>query len=207
MKLLIGIPSYDYIHAEFVKCLNALILHLARNNVNFDVFINNGTLVHVARDKIACKAINEGFTHVLWLDSDMIFYPEVFDDLMDTRKDFVCGIFFARRKPHSSCLFKQIDDISHIERIDDFPLGVFEIEACGFGCVLTATEVLKHVQTTYQTCFTPMASWGEDLAFCKRARGLGHRIFADSHVQIGHIGHEVIYKEDHDKYIDLMKGG
>ena len=26
MKLLVGIPSYDYMHAEFVKCLKDLVI-------------------------------------------------------------------------------------------------------------------------------------------------------------------------------------
>ena len=50
MKLLIGIPSIDYMHAEFVKCLTALTIRLCQQDIPFDVFINNGTLVHVARD-------------------------------------------------------------------------------------------------------------------------------------------------------------
>ena len=45
MKLLIGIPSYDYMHAEFVKCLSGLLIKLALDGVQFDVKIANGTLV------------------------------------------------------------------------------------------------------------------------------------------------------------------
>lgn len=87
MKLLIGVPSYDYMHAEFVKCLSALLINLTRAGINYDLDIQNGTLVYIARDKIASRAINQDYTHVLWLDADMIFQPTLLDDLMDCRKD------------------------------------------------------------------------------------------------------------------------
>lgn len=207
MKLLIGIPSYDYMHAEFVKCLTALVNKLARDKVNFDVFINNGTLVHVARDKIACKAINQLYTHVLWLDADMIFQPSLLDDLLDDDKDFISGVAHSRRPPYCSCLFSRLDDLNHMERFEEYPDDVFEVAGCGFACVLIKTEVLKAVQTNYKTCFLPEPSWGEDLSFCRRARAMGYKIHADPHVRLGHIGHDVIWPEDHEKYISQLQGG
>lgn len=205
MKLLIGIPSHDYMHAEFVKCLTALVTQLSRDGKNFDVFINNGTLVHVARDKIACKAINEGYTHVLWLDADMIFQPTILDDLMDCREDFVTGIAHSRRPPFVSCLFRRMDDISHLERFEEYPDQPFEVAGCGFACVLIATNILREVQMANRTCFLPYPEWGEDLSFCKRARGLGYHIWAEPCVRLGHIGHEVIYPEDHERYLEQLR--
>ena len=205
MKLLIGIPSHDYMHAEFVKCLTALVVRLARDQVNFDVFINNGTLVHVARDKIACKAINEGYTHVLWLDADMIFGPDILENLMDCREDFVTGVAHSRRPPFVSCLFKRMDDISHLERFEEYPAQPFEVAGCGFACVLITTAILRDVQMNYKTCFLPYPEWGEDLSFCRRARAMGCHIWADPCVRLGHIGHEVIWPEDHQRYMEQLE--
>lgn len=206
MKLLIGIPSYDYMHAEFVKCLTALVMNLCHNGVNFEVFVCNGTLVHVARDKVACKAINEEFTHVLWLDADMIFSPSLLDDLMDNRRDFITGIAHSRRKPYASCVFSNVDDLNSLTRYEEYPAEPFVVAACGFACVLISTEVLRAVQMRYKTCFTPMMQWGEDLSFCKRARECGYVIWADPAVKLGHIGHDVIWPEDHWKYLKSLEG-
>lgn len=207
MKLLIGIPSYDYMHAEFVKCLSALLVKLARDGVQFDLTINNGSLVYMARDRIACKAINQGYTHVLWLDADMIFQPTIVDDLLDCGQPFVSGIAHARRPPYSSCLFRRMDDLNHLERFEEYPDQFFEVQGCGFACVLIRTEILRDVQTHYKSCFLPERDWGEDLTFCRRARAMGHRIFADPHVRLGHIGHDVIWPEDHDRYMQSLEGG
>lgn len=200
MRLLIGVPSYDYMHAEFVKCLSALIIRLAREGVNFEVFVNNGTMVHVARDKIAWKAINEGFTHVLWLDADMIFGDSLFDDLRDCGEDFVTGIAHSRRKPFVSCLFKELSDINHITRFEEYPAQPFEVAGCGFACVLISTYILRAVQMTYKTCFLPFPEWGEDLSFCRRARDLGYKIWAEPFVKLGHIGHEIIWPDTYWQY-------
>ena len=71
MKLLIGIPTHDFIHVEFVKCLMALLDQLNRDGIDYTLDIDSGTLVYIARERISNKAINDGYSHVIWLDSDM----------------------------------------------------------------------------------------------------------------------------------------
>ena len=206
MKLLIGIPSLDFMHVEFVKSLTALIIRLKNDGINFDVQIENGTLVYVARDRIACKAINEGYTHVLWFDSDMVFTDDILDTPMFSGKDFVSGICHSRRKGYHSCLFKDLN-LSSLERFESYPVGTFEVAGCGFGCVFISTEILKAVQMKHKTCFLPMASYGEDLAFCKRVREMGYKIYAESSARLGHVGHITIYPEDHERWKAEAKGG
>lgn len=197
MKLLIAVPTLDFLHFEFVQSLTNLILFLKNERVNFDVKFISGTLVYVARDKLACHAINNDFTHVLWLDSDMVFQPTILSDLMLCEKEFVSGIYHSRRKPYISCVFKKVVPI---ERFTEYPLEPFRVAGCGFGCVLTSVDLLREVQMHYKTCFLPTAGFGEDLAFCVRAQDLGHEIWCEPTVRAGHVGHIVIYPEDHERW-------
>ena len=199
MRLLIGIPTMDFVHVEFMKCLCALIQRLRDDRVDFTLDINSGTLVYMARERIAHRAINEEYSHVLWLDSDMIFTPSILDDLMFSGKGFVTGIYHARRKGYASCIFKSIE-INKIERFDEYPNETFEIAGCGFGCVLVETEILKAVCLNKGTCFTPLKSLGEDIAFCQRAREMGYKLYCEPSVVCGHIGHIAIYPEDHEAW-------
>lgn len=199
MKLLIGIPSLDYMHTEFVKSITALIVRLKDDGVDFTVHIESGTLVYKARDNIASKAVNEGYTHVLWFDSDMVFTDDIFDTLQFCGKDIVCGIFHARRKGYHSCLFKSLE-LNNLERFEEYPKEPFEIAGCGFGCVLLSVEVLKAVFQRYKSCFLPLKYYGEDLAFCLRAREVGYKIYADPTAVVGHVGHIIIYPEDHERW-------
>lgn len=203
MKLLIAIPSLDYVHVDFVKSLTKLILRLKNDGIDFDVEINSGTLVYIARDKLACHAINNGFTHVLWLDADMVFRDSLLDDLMFSGKDFVTGICHSRRKPYVSCVFKSMVTL---ERWEKYPADTFEIAGCGFACVLISTEILRDVQMHFKTCFLPTQTLGEDLAFCDRAHYCNHKIWAEPSVRLGHIGHIAIYPEDHERYMATIEG-
>ena len=199
-KLLVAIPTLDFVHSAFVESLVKLQKRLSLECVDYEVCIISGTLVYVARDKLACEAINSDYTHVLWLDSDMVFQPDIYTDLMDTGKDFVTGIYHARRPGHQSCIFKRCDDLDHLERFEQYPRETFEIGGCGFGCVLIKTEILKAVQYNYKTCFLPKAQFGEDIAFCNRARAMGFKIWCEPTVQCGHIGHITVYPEDQEKW-------
>lgn len=199
MRLLIAVPTMDTVPVQFLQSLTALERKLMRDGVNFEECIISGTLVYMARDKLAGKAVNEDFTHVLWLDSDMVFNDKLLDDLMMCKKPFVSCCYNGRRPGYQSCIFKSID-LTHVERFEEYPREPFEIEGCGFGAVLMETEILKAVMLNFKTAFTPLPSLGEDIAFCFRARDLGYKLYAEPNVQLGHVGHIVIYPEDREKW-------
>ncbi len=201
MKLLIAVPTMDFVPVQFLQSLTALERKLKDDGIWFEECIISGTLVYMARDKLAGKAINGGFTHVLWLDSDMVFNENLLEDLQMCKKQFVSCCYNGRRPGYQSCIFKSID-LNNVERFEEYPRDPFEIEGCGFGAVLIDVEILKAVMLNFKTCFNPLPQMGEDLAFCYRARSLGYRIFAEPNVQLGHVGHIVIYPEDREKWKD-----
>lgn len=190
MKLLIGVPCMDYVHVDFIKCLYKLTDRLKKDRIDYTLCMESGTLVYLARDRICQKAIKEGFTHILWIDSDMVFEPEDFYKLRDSGKPFISGICVGRRKPHRSCLFKKL---SPAERFTEYPSGVFEVAACGFAFLLIEVGIVERVTKFFQTGFLPLPAYGEDLAFCFRAKELDHKMYAHGDVRIGHIGHIAVY--------------
>ena len=201
MKLMIAIPTMETVPVVFMDSLLALVQHLEREKIDYKVEIEPGTLIYLARDKLAGQAINGGYTHVLWLDSDMVFTESIFNDLYETGKPFVSGIAHGRRSPFLSCLFKSID-LSHLERwkLEDYPKDIFEVEGCGMACCLMTVEILKNVMEQYKTCFTPFLMYGEDLSFCKRAKSQGVRVFAEPTVRLGHVAHLTVYPDDAPRY-------
>lgn len=199
MKTLIAIPCTESMHAKCVRSLLGLTRKLQAEGENFETCICEGTLAHLAREKLACKAINEGFDEVLWIDADMVYEPDVLEDLRFCGHDFVTGLCYARRSPHNSCAFYNTD-AENIVRVENPPEGPCEIDGCGFACVLIKTEILKAVKTRCGSCFCPEPMYGEDLAFCRRARALGYKIWLDPHVQPGHLGLTVIYRAEAETY-------
>lgn len=206
MKLLIAIPTNDYMHYQFVECLTKLVKRLDEDGIDYDIAYQGATLVYVGRDKLANKAMNECYTHMLWLDSDMIFTDDLLDDLMYSGKPFVTGIAHSRRAPHVSCIFKEI--WPKVDRWEgcEYPIQAFRIGGCGFACVLIETEIVRNVYNKNGTAFFPMRELGEDLAFCKRATDMGYEIWAEPSVKLGHIGHITIYPEYEKLYRSSIYG-
>ena len=192
IRLLIAVPTTDYVHADFVKSLAKLQSELGRRHVAYDVEIQSGTLVYFARNRLANKAINENYTHVLWLDSDMVFSEQIVEDLMDVGKDMVCGAFVSRRPPYGPCIYTSIEK-NNIRQVKDFGLRPFRVDGCGFATVLTSVELLQAVTQKYGTCFQPTDYYGEDLAFCWRVKQLGREIWCEPTVRVGHIAHVPVY--------------
>lgn len=203
MRLLIAIPTHDYMHMDFVKSLMALTKKLSEDEIEFEVRFHGGTLVYHGRDALANVAIDEGFTDVLWLDADMVFQDTIVEDLQFSGKAFVSGIAHGRRPPHQSCLFTEI--YPSVSRFVEYPTDTFKVAGCGFGCVLMKTEILKAVRERHGTCFFPTRELGEDLAFCQRAVEGGFEIWAEPTVRLGHIGHIAIYPEYREQYLNSFE--
>ena len=170
-NLLIAVPTTDYLHAGFVKSLMDLSFRLHRDGVAHEIALEAGTLVYLARNRLANKAINEGFDRVLWLDSDMVFQPDIVDTLEFCEKPFVCGAFQSRRPPYSSCVFKDIR-LKSLERVKEYGLRPFKVDGCGFACVLMKTEVLEAVSRKHGNASRPWRITGRTWlsAFGRRNR-------------------------------------
>lgn len=197
MKLLIAIPCMDTIPTAFMRSLVRLENKLRKDGVDFDVSIEGGTLVYIARERLAGSAVNKHYSHVLWLDSDMVFEPDLLDKLMLSGHDFVTGIACGRRKPFVSCVFKTLE----MQKLalfgwDEMPQEAFEVAGCGFACVLQTTDTIKRVFCQYGTAFSPIRQYGEDLSFCLRAGELGIKMYAEPRAELGHMGHIALWPKE-----------
>lgn len=198
MKLLIAVPTLENVPVDFMESLMNLACCLKDEGVDFKLKIEAGTLVYFARENLARYAIANRYTHVLWLDSDMVFNEQIVEDLQFCGGDIVTGIAHSRRPPFSSCLFTQI--YPGVEKWKgEYPRQAFKVAACGMACCLMKTEVLEAVQNKFGNMFQPMTDplvYGEDVAFCYKAGKCGFEIWADPAVRVGHVSRRVIYPED-----------
>ena len=194
MKTLIAVPCMDYLEADFVECLTDMVL---RHRGDVEVKLLKASLVYDARNQLVKYAREKGgYDYILWLDSDMTFEPDLLDRLLEDieGRQAVTGLCFGRRPPFNPCIYKELDVkqdgklITPYRKIyEDYPRdSVFEVEACGFACVLMRLDVLE-AMGIYGVPFFPVAGLGEDLTFCWRARKLDIKFHCDSRLKIGHI--------------------
>lgn len=195
MKTLIAVPCMDYLEADFVECLTNLLIAYKGGEV--DVKYLKASLVYDARNQLVKYAREKGgYDYVLWLDSDMTFEPDLLDRLLEDieGRQAVTGLCFGRRPPFNPCIYKELDVKTEGKLItpyrtvyDDYPRdSIFEVEACGFACVLMRMDILE-AMGIYGVPFFPVAGLGEDLTFCWRARKLDIKFHCDSRLKIGHI--------------------
>ena len=193
MRNLICVPAMDTMHTLFVVSL----LGLAKGGA--EVAMSSSSLVYDARNQLAEKAVNNGYDRVLWLDSDMQFQPDLLARLsahLDNGLEMVCGLYFTRKAPIIPVIYKTCDRTedgkSRVVPYEDYPDGIFPVEACGFGAVMMTTDLILRIGQKFGPPFSPEPGFGEDFSFCRRARAVGARIYCDSRIKVDHIGLSII---------------
>lgn len=203
MKVFIAVPSMDTVPALFCQSL-ALLQRAGDTVIGFEV----GSLVYNARNNLARQAIKSEADWVLWLDSDMVFGPDLLQRMMkvctENNIDFLTSICFRRKPPYTPCLF---DKLERTERGANYtallsvPEGRFKVGGCGFAGVLMSTDVLLSVASKFEgRMFEPINGFGEDVAFCWRARQCGYDIWCDSDIELGHVGNFVVTRSIFEAY-------
>lgn len=193
MKTLIAIPAMDMMHTPFVNSLLGL-----RRVGDVGVSITVSTLVHDARNRLAKQAVDEGYDRILWLDSDMIFQPDLMERLsadLDEGRDLVTGVYYRRKSPFTPTIYEDVglyNDGQHIYPdatvYKDYPRDeIFEIQACGFGAVMHTTDILKRVGEKLGPPFAMVPGFGEDISFCMRCAELGIKMYCDPTIKLGHL--------------------
>jgi len=192
MKTLIGIPCMDIMPAEFIECLQHL-----RMVGEVEIRYLRGSLIYDARNQLMDYALKKGgFDYMLWLDSDMTFEPDLMERMIASIGDkmMLTGLCFGRRPPFKPCIFSNLD-VKHdgvgweaiADNYYDYPRNsLFEVQACGFACVMQRMDMLE-AMSVYGVPFFPVAGLGEDLSFCYRAKQLDLKIWCDSSIKLGHL--------------------
>lgn len=203
MKVFIAVPSMDTLPALFCQSL-ALLQRAGDTQIGFEV----GSLVYNARNNLARQAIKSEVDWVLWLDSDMVFSPDLLQRMLkvctENDIDFLTALCFRRKPPFTPCLFDRLDKAGRgasYTALMSVPDGRFKVGGCGFAGVLMSTDVLMSVASKFDgRMFDPLEGFGEDVSFCWRARQCGYDIWCDSEIEMGHVGNCIVTRAYFEAY-------
>ena len=97
MKTMVCVPCMDTVQTDFVRSLVAM-----RPVGDVVPEFVAGSVVYHSRNRLAQKAVDEGYDYTMWLDSDMVFPPNLMEVLMEdmTGKNLVTGVCHMRRPPY-----------------------------------------------------------------------------------------------------------
>ena len=201
MRTLVAIPCMDMVQTSFMKSLLRL-MSVDETQISFRV----SSLVYDARNQLAGEAISQGYDRILFLDSDMVFQPDLLIRLsrdMDEGRDYVGGLFFRRKPPYNPVIYKNLEYKREGLKLDmkldpylDYPQNeIFEVAGSGFGAVMISSDLINKVGNKFGHPFAPEMGFGEDLSFCWRVKQLGIPMYCDSRVKVGHVGLGTITEE------------
>lgn len=199
MKVMVAIPCHDKVDAVFMRSVLGLQLE---GHVEFSFAI--GSLVYDARNRLALQACQQGFDAVLWLDSDMVYPPDMFVKLckrIEEGAEYVSALAFTRKTPCKPVIYEYIGwrgTLPVCESMFDYPEDtIFEIAGSGMGCVMMTTGLLERVGRKFGNPFSPRMGFGEDLTFCLNVQDIGIPMFCDSSIKVGHLGYVEFNEEQY----------
>jgi len=111
MNLLIGIPMYGgQCYGDFMLSLINLMKALEKNNVKYELhLVQNESLITRARNGIVAYFMsNLNFTHLLFLDCDLMFPAEMILKMLASKKQ-ICGGCYPKKAINHKKLFHYYD--------------------------------------------------------------------------------------------------
>lgn len=134
-----------------------------------------------------------GPTHIMWLDSDMMFPPDILERLLDRDLDIVACNYPTRSLPFKGVAYRSIGDWNSWLGNEVGESEIELVEGVGMGCMLVKAGVYHRIQRPwFEIKWNPeyMDHIGEDFYFCTKARDHGYGIAIDTiqSQKIKHIG-------------------
>lgn len=189
MKLTIGVPCYGDWKAEMAV---SLIHALSLLEHEFHMSVRRGCYLHVNREEIFQEAVEAGSTHLMFVDSDMVFPPDAIAQLLAHDLDIVGGNYNTKSTPPISTVKIAGADGKFINVSQDkVPTKLFPCAAVATGFMLIRIAAvlecgMKRPLFDFGTLDGGMV--GEDVNFCLKARASGLSVWCDPTVALGHMG-------------------
>lgn len=206
MKLFLALPVYGGYNAHFVTCLLELV-----RRPPCDLMVRplvGDSLVARARNNLAKQFLQSDCTHLLFLDTDLLFSVEHIRRLISHPAcPIVCGLYPKKQR-----------DLAWVCNVipgeEPTETGLQKVKYAGTGCMLIERRVFEEMIGAFGTAITYQPDAGEegeawdffatgprpdavtgairyhseDWGFCQRAASLGIPIWMDTEVVLKHVG-------------------
>lgn len=181
----IAIPSGDMVHADFAMSLANMCI-----NAGARAFIANAksSLVMVGRNQLVAAARMAKATHILFLDSDLVFPVHTLRQLL-ARDKYIVGGLYPQRTPPFHPLGITCEGVQTA-----VTKGMVQMKIMPTGCLMIRANVFDRLsEPFFNTGIEAGKIVGEDYLFCQNAARAGFEIWCDGDLsaQLGHIGQQV----------------
>lgn len=186
-KVLIGIIANDAARfSEFAACVTNLEVPPG-NRIEWVI----GGDWCGARNALAQLCIDEGYTHLWFMDDDHAFAPDILTKLLRHNQPLVNPMCFTRTWPFQPVTYVE-DGALDLASVPD--RGLVELHAGGCAGMLIQRDVLIDIERAF-----PDVPWfeysdkSEDVQFCEKAKATGYTLYGDLEARLGHITTAVVW--------------
>ena len=203
IRVMVGIPAGRDLPVLTVKSLMGTQQLCRDRQVPFQLgMVAGSAVVQWARDEVVDLFIKSDATRLFWIDSDMVWEPEQFMRLLalSQYRDVICGSYPAKKDQPT--FYVNFDEEAGLVQGE---YGLLEINGIGLGFTVMHRRVVEQLvagaervrddvthrdlAAVFRIGRTPDGRrQGEDMAFFQDIRGLGHKIWLDPTIDLGHVG-------------------
>lgn len=199
IKVFVGVPSQETWKADFGMSLVhmvAMVSQPLRDGTKIQscrLWNSRGSILPKLRTTLVKQALQSEATHILFIDSDMVFPAETLHKLLERGKAVIGCNCPVKTIPSSPTARQEGGDrgMPVYAAPDDF--GIEKVWRVGTGIMLVETRVFKQIPEPWFP-----VEWnektgdytGEDWAFCEKLEAAGIPIYIDRQLSklIGHVG-------------------
>lgn len=191
-KVLIAVPTAEYARqAIFYDFFNMM-----EKPIGTIITFAHGQSPARNRNLMIQQALDHDCTHVLFLDDDLAFEPDLLTRLLTHDVDLVSGIYFMRSFPHNPIIFDNMmpDGKCSARFLHEGDSGLIPVVATGLGCLLINTRVFRTMEEPWiRMGELEKDHWCDDIGFYYRARYHGFKAYCDLDVKVGHMATVTIW--------------
>lgn len=158
-RIFIASPTPGFVKTAYMHCVIATLLELGARGIQTEFSTEDGSSIEIQRNVLASRFLNGPCTHILFVDTDMMFPADLCAQLLLTRKAFIGAICSSRHVQAKKIdealkrglsfndanlfgydwLYHQLDPDGQI-KVENY---IMQVAAIGFGIVLIQRSVFE----------------------------------------------------------------
>jgi len=176
IKVLIAMCCGDMVHSDFTFSLAQMYGYSLSQGITCGINIVKSSLIEVSRNIAVDQMLENGCSHILFIDSDMAFGTQALQRLLSHKVPIV-GVTYSTRMPKFMLTHINYDDTRTLLKDS----GKYEVKGLGGGMLLVERVVFESFPRPWfqMDWLDNKTIHGEDLFFCEKAIEQGFTVFLD----------------------------
>ncbi len=166
--------------------------------------------VDALRDSAVTLALQQGHSHLLFLDADMVWPSDVIERMLRHHvMGIVGGLYIMKEPPYAPVALGHRHQVegSQVDQFlyeMDYGTDLIEVDVLGMGCTLVPTAVFRALGPRpwfeYKDDDQGWPKVTEDVPLCLKAKAAGFKVYLDPTVKCGHVTTHIVDERYHKRF-------